>query len=295
MNRNHLRNRRGFTLVELLVVIGIIGVLVSILVPVAGRIRQAGYKTDTANQLNVIRTAIEMYHQTFQAYPGPFSNQDVCTEAKVLFDGSKVTMAENLVLGLLGGIEQRPNDKAPRYDFAWVGTGPRSLVASNPKRYDPFLTTSGWISDGQFREAETGRIVCQDSRVPEFVDRYPAQPMPVLYLRARLGAPGIINGANSKELYQYDIRQITPYTSNRIYGNVQGLQKVGNDMSVAFNKSSLADALPYFKNATLCPDKEKDQTKGTPRAKDGFILISAGQDRIYGTADDITSFGNVGE
>jgi hypothetical protein len=207
-------------------------------------------------------------------------------------------MAEILVLGLLGGVEQRPNDKLPRYDSALVGTGPRMLVANNPKRYEPLLAMNrGWLSDGVFREAETGRIACQDSAVPEFVDRYTAQPMPILYLRARLGAAGIINAAGSKELYQYDIRQVTPYTDKgvKIYGRNQGLQTVGNDMSVAFNKSSFTDALPYFKNSALCPDKEKDQKLGTPRAKDGYILISAGQDRIFGTADDITSFGNVGE
>jgi hypothetical protein len=35
------------------------------------------------------------------------------------------------------------------------------------------------------------------------------------------------------------------------------------------------------------------QTTGTPRAKDGYILISAGADGMYGTLDDITSFGDV--
>jgi hypothetical protein len=32
---------------------------------------------------------------------------------------------------------------------------------------------------------------------------------------------------------------------------------------------------------------------GTPRGKDEFIIISAGRDRAYGTSDDITSFGDV--
>jgi hypothetical protein len=29
----------------------------------------------------------------------------------------------------------------------------------------------------------------------------------------------------------------------------------------------------------------------TPKQQDGFILISAGSDRVYGTKDDITNFG----
>ena len=29
------------------------------------------------------------------------------------------------------------------------------------------------------------------------------------------------------------------------------------------------------------------------RKKDSYVLVSAGRDRVYGTADDITNFGNV--
>ncbi len=32
---------------------------------------------------------------------------------------------------------------------------------------------------------------------------------------------------------------------------------------------------------------------GVPRQKDGYILISAGPDRVYGTTDDLTNFGPV--
>ncbi|HZZ43434.1 MAG TPA: prepilin-type N-terminal cleavage/methylation domain-containing protein [Tepidisphaeraceae bacterium] len=49
------------------------------------------------------------------------------------------------------------------------------------------------------------------------------------------------------------------------------------------------DSYPYFQNSTL-----STPTLDVPRQKDGFILISPGADRIYGTEDDITSFGSVG-
>ena len=44
------------------------------------------------------------------------------------------------------------------------------------------------------------------------------------------------------------------------------------------------DAYAYFQNPSA---------PGSPRAKDGYILISAGKDRVYGTEDDLTSFGSV--
>ena len=44
------------------------------------------------------------------------------------------------------------------------------------------------------------------------------------------------------------------------------------------------DAFAYFTNPAVA---------NSPRSKDGYILISAGPDRIYGTNDDICSFGAV--
>ncbi len=62
---------RGFTLVELLVVIGIIALLIGILIPVVSKVRISGYVADSKNWVSQISGAIERYHSDFRAYPGP--------------------------------------------------------------------------------------------------------------------------------------------------------------------------------------------------------------------------------
>src|SRR5438270_9321582 len=55
------RERRAFTLVEVLVVIGIIGVLLSILMPVLSKVRQQAYAAKCASNLHTLGQAWQMY------------------------------------------------------------------------------------------------------------------------------------------------------------------------------------------------------------------------------------------
>jgi len=271
----------GFSVVEMLVVIGIIGILVGLLAPAINHIRSRAKAAKAASVVQVLRAGCEAYHQTFNAYPGPYRN-DQCL-------GNPATGPENLVLGLIGGL-QVDGSGTVTFNRDLVGLGPRSLNVANPKTYAPFI--ENWsqmlISADKVNELNAGRAI------PVFVERSYTE-RPILYLRARPGAPGIVDTAGAA---QYDLRMITLYTTaafnadpfnSKHRGRVglsgdKGLALVGDVNGPLLTDGTPNDAGPYLRNPSL---------PTVPRARDGFILIAAGPDGLYGTADDITSFGSV--
>ena len=335
----------GFSLVELMTVLAIITVLITILIPTVKKVRDHSRIAGAKNQIMQINAAIERFYQEQGRYPGPLPDSALATDMRAgnppkpgirvagaaMADEGKITQAENLVLGLFGGLKWVTGGSGYEltYDPAMVGKGMIGMNPNQPKKSQPYLDDLKMLSDfpGNHTDPNNanwpgepykdGAGTADDSRIPEILDNF-SYRMPILYLRAHVGANGIaVDDTAVNPPAQYVLSDMLPYTKGS-FGSIgegkdidaddyknpkvapspgvfpHGLQSADNtknmDKTDTANFQFPYDAYPYFASPT---DPQPLPTRTTPRKKDAFILISAGLDRVYGTADDITNFGSV--
>ncbi len=279
-------HRCGFTLVELLVAIGIIMVLIGILLPALGKVSTKAKATSTTATMNEFAKACDVFYTQFGYYPGIVPEAMLAATVTPPISGT-----ENALLHLMGGAirnddpiyanVQPPGDWQ---EFTFGTLGPNGTgqvrVKINPnnigkgpriegKQYESFFTPK----DAQLKI--TAGQVGQTLQLPDLLD---AWGQPIGYIRSSRPT-GLLTGAIDDNP-QFFIEPLLPYFNSNGLGDLtidQNANCVITGPAAVNNRAYLAQLIRHPAMGSFAV--LADARAGTPRGK--YFLFSAGSDGIF--------------
>ena len=309
--------RRGFTLIEIMVVIGIIALLIGILLPALSKVQERAKVTQTMGLMQEFAKACDAFQQEFGRYPG-------LVPEEILANDPQISGTENALLELMGGGVRKndvdkslytnttsgfggtdwieltfatgnaaPNDKFyVKVNIGKMGEGPRI----NGKQYPPFFAPKAAELrpvEGQMFGKTRTKGESAAGKMPDIVDSW---GNPIIFLRAARNVGPLAGSEDDRAQF------LVLSTDGKIYGAMDpymGSDGLG-DMSLP--QTNFAEDKPpdtiysyaLFENASDVLTKKKlfaqflrhpgfgdpkTPLSGTARGK--YLLISSGKDGIY--------------
>lgn len=116
------KSERGFTLIEILIVVAIIAVLASAVLIGLGPVQRQGRDARRISDLRQVQNALELYYAKCGYYPGTAQPTSPCTAFSSIVAWSDVSSA---LVGSSIGVSQVPNDPTAgkNYFYGTSATG----------------------------------------------------------------------------------------------------------------------------------------------------------------------------
>lgn len=277
------QGRRGFSLVELLIVVAIIALLLGILLPAIGLVRQKARNVAARAQLESISKACSSYEFTFEAYPGylgaePFNTNPVYRN---------ITGTESMLLSLIGRVSDDSSDNtwalpgaADKYvHLDSVGSGPET---EQGRTMDAFYSPKS----GELKEASRTRYD-GENEMPELVG--PVSGAPVLYYLRHSGGTVPVDTrcpASSGPSGNAIISRIQNVDFTNANDLVVGGESFDNSSSVITSGNGAEnDNLAYLVTSPSLSSGGPNSSGAVVAG--GFVLFSAGEDGVYFSDDQI--------
>ncbi len=301
--RNMYRqSRAGFSLIELLVVLFIIGLVVAIVIPALGAARTVARKTSTQALLNQVNTGAMQFQTDQRRVPGAFSTRDMGATENATRGMSGM---ENMLLDLAGGVVGstasgstivsvgpfNAANKQLKVDTAVIGVETNSskvYFAPPAKNYVAQLSGRGQIGDVAHTGASEGDTQLKDL-VDDFgqpilawtIDEGAIGPVTTAADFARVASDGAGNGI-SRFYWNQNACFLNAPALGKLQRNQVGLSMLTDSTNRVANLTTLLG------NPSSAVDPSQPRNAIIPSAARGgkFVLQSSGADGIYCSKED---------
>jgi prepilin-type N-terminal cleavage/methylation domain-containing protein len=293
--------KSAFTMMELLIVLGIIAILVAMLIPAVTMVRNMAKETQQKAQLTTIEMGITAFKNDYGDYP-PSHGYNSSGNPDDYYCGAQ-TLAEALVGWDLLGFHPKSawrkdgkdkNGGSDTYDPQGTRVRPDGTLETLYERKSPYLevaTANAFGLDDLFGNNigsfdPNNFVICDVFGIKSLTigSKAVKAGTPILYYRANTSSK-IFDPSPSqpeKQIYNCD-DNIELIRLGRVSDPAKSHKLLTTD------GSSGSNGLFFYKPEYKIVDP-KITTIQWPYRPDSYILISAGVDGEYGTSDDICNF-----